>query len=569
MQRTRVSFRMRPTRQALSLFSTIALAGVLLAVPTLTAQQPATTPTGGAPARDAAPPTWDVTAPFGPTSTIAFDTTEGTWMNVDVSHDGQHIVFDLLGDLYVMSIAGSGTSPATRLTSGPAFDMQPRFSPDGKAIAFASDRSGLFNVWVMDADGKNPKAVSREQRWWVNSPTWSPDGQHIFARRHFVQTRSLGAGEIWAFHRAGGDGLQVTEKASWQKDAGEPAISPDGRYLYFSKDVSPGQNFEYNRDPHGIIYAIVRRDLQTGRERTYVQRAGGSITPRPSPDGKWLAFIRRVDTGSQLFVKDVATGAERAIFARLDKDQQEAWSMFGPYAQYAWLPDSSAIVVWGEGRIWRVAAHGGGAAGGRAGPNQSDAIEIPFTARVEQTITDAIRFPVEVHPDRFTVRMLRDAVVSPDGTLVVYSALGKLYARPLPTGEPKRLTTGDDLESDPSFAADGRSIVYASWRDADRGRIKVVAVSGGAGRAIVTTPGHYTDPSFSPDGRQIVYRAIAGDDVRGPTDGERPASTSLAPTGAATPRLVREDGSRAAVRPHRHAPLLPRPPRRPDPCSRA
>src|SRR5262245_62285151 len=96
---------------------------------------------------------WDVNAPYGPTQTIAFDTSEGTWMNVDVSPDGARVVFDLLGDLYVMPIAGStAAAPATRLTTGPAFDMQPRFSPDGKRIAFTSDRGGLFNIWVMDAD---------------------------------------------------------------------------------------------------------------------------------------------------------------------------------------------------------------------------------------------------------------------------------------------------------------------------------------------------------------------------------------------------------------------------------
>ena len=118
--------------------------------------------------------------------------------------------------------------------------MQPRFSPDGKSIAFISDRGGLFNVWVANADGGNARQISKEQRWWINSPTWSPDGQYIYARRHFVGERSLGAGEIWMFHVSGGDGVQVTERPSIQKDAGEPAISPDGRTLYYSRDVSPG-----------------------------------------------------------------------------------------------------------------------------------------------------------------------------------------------------------------------------------------------------------------------------------------------------------------------------------------
>lgn len=74
----------------------------------------------------------DGAAPLGPTTRIEFDTSEGTWMNVDVSPDGRLIVFDLLGDLYVMPIEGTGGKPATRITEGPAFDMQPRFSPDGR-----------------------------------------------------------------------------------------------------------------------------------------------------------------------------------------------------------------------------------------------------------------------------------------------------------------------------------------------------------------------------------------------------------------------------------------------------
>ena len=248
---------------------------------------------------------WDVAAPTGPTTALAFDTTEGTLMNVDVSPDGSQVVFDLLGDIYMMPIAGS-SGPARRLTSGPVFDMQPRFSPDGKRIAIASDRDGLWNIWTIDLDGKDAKQISRERRWFVNSPTWSPDGTYLYARRHFVKERSLGAGEIWMYHSSGAsDGLQVTERVSWQKDAGEPDISPDGATLYYSKDVTPGQTFEYNKDPHGTIYAIIRRDLTTGRERRAVSVQGGSVTPQVSPDGKTLAYLRRVRLQSFLYLRDL------------------------------------------------------------------------------------------------------------------------------------------------------------------------------------------------------------------------------------------------------------------------
>jgi imidazolonepropionase-like amidohydrolase/Tol biopolymer transport system component len=473
---------------------------------------------------------WDVAADLGPAAKLAFDTDEGTWMNVDVSPDGKRIVFDVLGDIYIMPIDGA-PSGATRIAGGPAFDMQPRFSPDGSRIAFSSDRDGLWNIWTMDLEGKDAKQISREKKWFVNSPTWAPDGQYIYARRHFVKERSLGAGEIWMYHAAGAsDGLQVTEKNGWQKDAGEPDISPNGRYLYYSKDVTPGQTFEYNKDPNGTIYAIIGRDLQTGRERRVVSMQGGAVTPQASPDGKTLAYIRRVRLQSFLYLRDLESGRSRQLFDHVDKDLQEAWAIHGLYPQYAWMPDGKSIVIWGEGKIWRVDV--------ASGKGQ----QIPFLVHVEQTLNAALRFPQKVHPEEFPVRMLRDVRASPDGKLVVYSALGHLYAKRLPDGEPKRLTTGAAYEFFPAFSRDGQSIVYTTWSDGDLGRVRVMRVDGSGGRDVVTRPGHYVEPAFSPDAKQIVFRNAGGDVIRSPLYAGDPG-IYVVPAAGGDPTLVRDGGS--------------------------
>ena len=345
------------------------------------AQAPLQTARGARKDGEAEEAKWDVSAAHGPTKTIRFDTDEGTWMDVDVSPDGRQLAFSLLGDLYLLPIGG-GT--AQRITSGPAWDVQPRFSPDGRELAFTSDRGGGNNLWRIDTDGRNPVQVTKEDFRLLNNPAWTPDGQFIIGRKHFTGERSLGAGELWMYHHSGtqgaGGGVQLTKQKNDQQDLGEPAVSPDGRYVYFSEDVSQGPTFQYNKDPHGVIYAIKRLDRETGEIKTLIGTAGGAVRPQPSPDGTSLAFVKRIRDKSVLHVMDLASGRVRPVWDGLSHDQQEAWAIFGPYTGFDWTPDNRAVVLWAQGKLWRVDIASG------------EARNIPFTASVEQTATDALRF---------------------------------------------------------------------------------------------------------------------------------------------------------------------------------
>jgi Tol biopolymer transport system component/imidazolonepropionase-like amidohydrolase len=438
---------------------------------------------------------WNVSAPPLEFEEIAIDTREGTWMSVDVSPDGTEVVFDLLGDIYAIPIAGG---EAKALTSGVEWDMQPRYSPNGKWIAFTSDRAGGDNVWMMNRDGSKPQQVSKETFRLLNSPNWSPDSEFIVARKHFTSRRSLGAGEMWLYHRSGGDGVQLTEKANDQKDAGEPVFSPDGRYLYFSQDVTPGRVFEYNKDPNTQIYVIQRLDRQRRQIERYITGPGGSIRPTPSPDGRSLAFVRRVRYKSVLYVADLESGAERPLYDGLDRDLQETWAIHGVYPAMGWTPDNKSIVFWAGGKIRRIDVA------------TKRVADIPFHVASTRKIAKALRFPIEVAPKRFPTRMLRWVQVSPNGKQVIYQALGYLYTRDLPGGTPRRLTRQTDhFEFYPSFSRDGKSIVYTTWDDEQFGTIRIVPSTGGEGRVVSARPGHYVEPAFSPDGSRIVYRSTS------------------------------------------------------------
>src|SRR5919112_5097549 len=219
------------------------------------------------------PEPWDVEGDHGPTTAVEFDTDEGTWMSCDVSPDGRSLVFDLLGDIYRMPIGGGR---AELLSGGVSWESQPRYSPDGKSIAFTSDRDGGDNIWVMDADGKNRRQLTKETLRLVNSPAWTPDSQYVLVRKHFIDQRSLGAGEIWMYHTGGGGtGVQLTEKSSWTANVGEPVIDPKKRFIYF---VNSG-DFDYNKNVYDSIYWIERYDTQKGRRNVFVRGAGGAIRP--------------------------------------------------------------------------------------------------------------------------------------------------------------------------------------------------------------------------------------------------------------------------------------------------
>lgn len=487
-----------------------------------------------APAPAADPAKWDVNNPptVGQVRQVPINVDEGTWMDLDVSPDGRTIAFALLGDIYVMPFSGGAP---TRIAEGMAWEVQPRFSPDGKRIAFTSDRGGGDNIWVMNADGSDKRQVTKEEFRLLNQPAWSPDGRFIAAKKHFTTGRSLGTGEVWLYHVSGGGGVPLVKRPNeqHQKELGEPIFAPDGKSIYFTRNITPGPIFEYAQDSNTDLFNIERYELATGETSTAVAGPGGSVRPTPSPDGKKIAFIRRERTQSRLYVKDLASGVERKVYDDLDRDMQETWAVVGLYPNLAWTPDSKTLVFWAGGKIRRVDADG------------ANARVIPFRVNDTRAVIEAPHPKVQVAPDRFATKMTRYAAVSPDGRQVVYESLGKLYVKPMAGGAARRLTRGDDgaFELFPAWSRDGRTIAFVSWTDAGLGRIKTVAASGGTARDVTNQPGHYARPQFSPDGRTIVFEKGEGGFLTARAWSENPGVYRVPASGGTPVRIARDMGA--------------------------
>ncbi|WP_460219244.1 amidohydrolase family protein [Psychroserpens sp. MEBiC05023] len=447
---------------------------------------------------------WNVANPEGnwDFKELKLSTNEGTWMNLDVSPNGKTIVFDLLGDIYSIDINGG---QAKILREGLPFEIQPRFSPDGKHISFTSDAGGGDNIWIMNTDGSNAKQVTKESFRLLNNAIWTPDSNFLIARKHFTSGRSLGAGELWMYHKSGGSGVQLTKKKNDQQDVNEPSLSSDGKYLYYSEDMYPGGFFQYNKDPNKQIYVINRYDMETGKTERITGGPGGAARPQISKDGKKLAFIKRVRTKSVLYIHDITTGEEWPVYDQLNKDQQEAWAIFGVYTNFNWMPNNEDIIIWSGGKINRINI------------NSLKITEIPFQVDTTIKIAKAIEFDTPVSPDTFDAKVIRHAVTSPDGKTIVFNALGYLYTQKLPNGKARRLTNGTDFEFEPSFSPDGNTITYVTWNDEHLGAIYSVSTAGGTGTKLSSEKGIYRNPAYDHNGTQIVYRKEGGNNDQGRT----------------------------------------------------
>ena len=473
------------------------------------------------------PKPWDVSNPEGNWNfkDLKLSTNEGTWMNLDISPDGKSIVFDLLGDIYIMNSNGG---KAKILREGLPFEIQPRFSPDGKQISFTSDAGGGDNIWVMNTDGSDAKQITKENFRLLNNAIWTPDGDYLIARKHFTSGRSLGAGELWLYHKTGGSGLQLTKKKNDQQDVNEPTISPDGKYLYYSEDVYPGGVFQYNKDPNSQIYVINRYDMKTGKTTRITGGPGGAARPQISRDGKKLAFVKRIRTKSVLYIHDLETGEEWPVYDQLNKDQQEAWAIFGVYTNFNWMPNNEDIVIWSGGKINKINI------------NSLNVSDIPFEANATIKIAKAVEFDTPVAPDTFDTKVIRHAITSPDGKSIVFNALGYLYTQKLPNGKAKRLTKGTDFEFEPSFSPDGNTITYVTWNDQNLGAIYSIPSTGGTATKLTSEKGIYRNPSYSHSGKHIVYRKEGGNNEQGRTFSKKPGLYLMNSDGTNTKFVTKE-----------------------------
>lgn len=458
-------------------------------------------------------------------------------MSVDISPDRQWLVFDLLGQIYRLPIGG-GEAVCLTQNSGIAVNVHPRFSPDGKSIAFVSDRSGASNLWVMDADGGHPQLVVPDSAA-VAEPIWTADGKRLIVRRHDIREGTRISSSLWMYNRDGSGGTRIVSSAQggttypvvwpWPAYPGAPSVSSDGRYLYYQA-YGGGEAASGEADPLKGATEIRRLNLESGQVESvisghYSQQAktssGGAIAPAISPDGRWLAFARRLPATTitfkgheygprtALWLRDLTTGDERILMDPIELDAAMAVYVLRTLPGYSWASDSKSLVLSQGGKLRRVYVETG-------------RVEtIPFTAHVHRTISEMAAAPQSLPDGPMPIRAMRWMTGSPDGQAVAFQAIREIWIAPLAGTPPRRLLAQgmSGEQSWPSWSPDGQWVAFSNWDEKTRmGTVWKSSIAGGAPQRLAASRGQYAGLEWSRDGENIL--AVRGRDlVRIPSGG--------------------------------------------------
>ena len=404
------------------------------------------------------------------------------WMrHCVISPDGWQIAFTYKGDIYTVDTGGG---KARQITSSRGYDTHPVWSPDGKSIAFASDREGSMDVFIVGRDGGVPRRLTSHSGNEV--PVAFRDNDHVL----FGAAVMPDAGDM-TFPSA-----QFPQVYEVSTEGGRPvmfssvpmediSISPDGRsFLYHDR-----KGYEDAWRKHHT--SSITRDIwlctaAVGRERRFRKITtfdGEDRTPVWAQDGKSFYYLSERDGSFNIYRSDI----EGRNITRLT-------SHTGHPVRFLSAAKDGTLCYGFNGEIYTLK---------EGEPAKKVAVSI---------VADTY--------DRHLVKQLKSSgateiSVSPDGKEVAFVMRGDVYVTSVEYKTTKQITDTPEQERDIDFSPDGRSIVYASERDGlwqiyqtslvDKDDKLFTYANDFKEERLVNSSYTSFQPQYSPDGREVAF----------------------------------------------------------------
>jgi tricorn protease len=405
---------------------------------------------------------------------------DASWLRYPaISPDGASIVFTYKGDIY--RVASSGGS-AVQLTTHPAHDFMPAWSRDGRSIAFASDRFGNFDVFIMPVSGGEPRRLTFHSADEYPYAFSAGDAGVIFgaARLDAASSRlfpSAAQPELYEVSVTGGRPEQLLTTP-----AEEVSVSSDGRLLLY-QDRKGGENAWRKYQTSAVARDIWLHDTQAGTHRQLTTFNGEDRTPV------------LVERDSAFYYLSEESGTFNVHRMRLAGGASEQVTSFtGMPVRFLTRAADGTLAFGHDGAIYTMAPGGT--------PRQ---VRISIASDAQANAERVVTFTSGV----------REMAVAPSGREVAFIYRGDVFVASIDGGTTKQVTRTPEVETGVAFSPDGRAIIYASERDGRWGiyearRSRAVEPHFFASTVLVETPVIVNDrqnfqPAYSPDGSEIAW----------------------------------------------------------------
>ncbi|HKV26349.1 MAG TPA: PDZ domain-containing protein [Candidatus Acidoferrum sp.] len=403
------------------------------------------------PPADTQPPAGAEQTPPGPTRLLRF---------ADISKD--NVAFAYAGDLWIASRQGGN---ARRLTSAPGDELYPKFSPDGKWIAFTGEYDGNPDVYVISADGGEPRRLTFHPSNDIVLG-WTPDGKDILFRSDRYSEPLGRSTKLFLISPEGG-----TPRALPVPRGDLTSFSPDGTKIAYLETSQEFRTWKKYRGGWSLPIAIY--DLKKNTYEELPKTAGMDMFPMWH--GNTIYFISDRDGIMNLYSYDLSSKQTKKLTDYKEFDVK--WPSLGP----------DAIVYENGGLLYEYSIDSG------------KAHNIPIEVRAED---------LEARTEFKSVADdLESAAISPSGARAVVEARGNIFTIPAEHGSVRTLTTEHSSihELNPAWSPDGKWIAYFSDKTGEDELYTRPQMGGDEAR--ITTDGkiYRYGPTWSPDSKKLAY----------------------------------------------------------------
>ena len=363
-------------------------------------------------------------------STLAAGATAPLWMrDIRISPDGSKIAFTYKGDIYTVPTTG-GT--ATRLTTLPSYEQEPVWSPDGKSIAFASDRHGSHDVFIMPANGGTATRLTYNSGSEIPQ-AFSPDGKNVLYTGHIqdpassIQFPTARMSELYAVPVNGGKSTLDNAAVVLL-----PSFSPDGSWMVY-EDYKGMEDVWRKHHTSSATHDIWRYDSKTKKYDKIISHAGEDRNPVVSPDGKTIAFLSERDGKTMNIYTAPASNPS---------DIKQVTDFKTHPVRFLSQAKNGTYAFGYDGEIYTMGAD-----------NKPSKVNVDIV--IDET------------PDieRIAVRPSGSAAISPDGKQIAFTSRGNVFVASSDYSSLKQITDTPEGESHVSWSPDGKTLIYESERD--------------------------------------------------------------------------------------------------------